>query len=99
MGKLFKNEWDLLSLAMTEIENKGKMKFNMVKAGKDRNGSLTFAGLKYKGQVYLTQEEELDQVVMILHRAFDIMVCKDHKRLSWTIYKEEFAPDHLKLPF
>lgn len=99
MSRLFKNEWDLLNLAMTEIENKGKIKFKMVKTGKSRDGLLTFAGLKYNDQIYLTQEGELDQVVAILHRSFDIMVFKDRKRLSWTIYKEEFAPDHIKFPF
>tara|TARA_B100000963_G_C22018652_1_gene406095 strand:- start:28 stop:327 length:300 start_codon:yes stop_codon:yes gene_type:complete len=99
MNKLFKNEWDLLNLAMTEIENKGKIKFKMVKADKDNGGLLTFAGLKYKDQIYLTQEDELDQVVCILHRTFDIIVFTDHKRLSWTIYTQELAPDHIKFPF
>ena len=99
MNKLFKNEWDLLNLVMTEIENKGIIKFKMVKAEKDNKGYVTFAGLKYKGQIYLTQEEELDQVIAILHRAFKITIYSDRKRLDWIIYQEEFLPEHLKLPF
>ena len=96
---VFKNEWDLLNVATKAIEKSGKIKLKMVKAEKDNRGFLTFAGLQYKNQIYLTQEDEFDQVVDILHKTFDILVYTDRKKLSLTIYTQEIAPDHIKFPF
>ena len=96
---LFKNEWDLLNEATKQIEKSGKIKFRMVRAENNERGQLIFAGLKYKNQIYLTQEDELKLVMDILHKNLNIVTYINRKKLSLILCKPELLSDHLKSPF
>ena len=98
--KLFKNEWDLLNVAIQEIKTNDKIILEMVKADINEVGQISCPGLKFKNEIYLTQQEELETVFDILYHELDVVIITDHIKLTFSIYTQESAPDHVQnFPF
>ena len=98
--KEFKNEWDLLSVAIKEINENQQIILEMVKANKEKNGAITSPGLKFKNEIYLTEQHELEQVFDILYNELDVVIITDYIKLTFSIYTQESAPEQVEnFPF
>ena len=98
--KEFKNEWDLLSLAIKEINENQQIILEIVKANREKNGAITSSGIKFKNEIYLAEQQELERVFEILYNELGVVIITDYIKLTFSIYTEESAPKHIEnFPF